>query len=291
MKFGVILPNYGAQAGRLALIDTTHLAESLGFDSAWLTDHLAVPESDGPTYTPIFEAVTTAAFLAASTGSIRLGISALVLPQRNPYEMGKALASIDALSGGRMMLAAGAGWSKGEFENLGYTFADRGKRLDEALMVLRTLWRGGKIISYSGQHYRFEKAQFAPGPLQSGGPPLWAAGNSTRALRRAALLTDGWHPVNLNAEQIAAMLRVIKPLLLNRPFEVAPRLRIALGGEPREDTPLSGSPDQVAAALQAYAAAGVTYAVLHFEGDTQPDRERAMRRFTREVLPRLAGNA
>jgi alkanesulfonate monooxygenase SsuD/methylene tetrahydromethanopterin reductase-like flavin-dependent oxidoreductase (luciferase family) len=109
MKFGVILPNYGPQAGRLATLDTALAAESLGFDSAWLTDHLAVPESDGEAYTPIFEAVTTLAYLAASTGSIRLGISALVLPQRNPYEIGKQMASMDVLSGGRVMLAVGIG--------------------------------------------------------------------------------------------------------------------------------------------------------------------------------------
>jgi len=289
MKFGVILPNYGPQAGRLAILDTALLAESLGFDSAWLTDHMALPESDGPTYTPIFEAVTTAAYLSASTGSIRLGISALILPQRNPYEVGKALSSMDVLSGGRMMLAVGIGWSKGEYANLGYEFSNRGKRMDEGIQVLRTLWRGGRILSYQGKHYNFERAQFSPGPLQSGGPLLWTAGNSPKALRRAVLLTDGWHPVNSSSEEISQMLRVVRPLLAGRPFDVAPRLNVSMGGEPQDGRPLSGSPAQVVEALRAYAGAGVTYAVLHFAGETQPARERAMRAFVREVIPQLAG--
>ncbi len=289
MKFGVILPNYGAQATRLAVLDTALLAESLGFHSAWLTDHMAMPESDGPAYTPIFEAVSTAAYLAASTGSIRLGISALILPQRNPYEMAKALATIDALSGGRVMLALGIGWSKGEYANLGYEFTNRGKRMDEGIQVLRTLWRGGRVISYQGRYYHFERAQFAPAPVQPGGPPLWTAGNSPKALRRAALLTDGWHPTTLKPDEIGQMLRVIRPLLAGRPFEVAPRLSISLGGEARPEQPLSGPPGQVVEAMQAYAAAGVTYMVLQFAAESQPERERAMRLFAREILPQMAG--
>ncbi len=289
MKFGIILPNYGPQAGRLAVLDTALAAESLGFDSVWTTDHMVQPESDGATYTPILEAVTTLAYLAASTGSIRLGVSALILPQRNPVEMAKVLATLDVLSGGRVVLALGIGWSKGEYANLGYEFTNRGKRMDEAIMVLRTLWRGGRIISYQGQHYRFERAQFAPGPVQSGGPPLWTAGNSPRALRRAALLTDGWHPTGIAPEQIAAMLRVIRPLLAGRPFEVAPRISVALDGEARENVQLAGNPDEVAAGLQAFNQAGAGYAALHFIAESQPERERAMRRFMREVAPRLAG--
>jgi probable F420-dependent oxidoreductase len=290
MKFGVILPNYGPAAGRLSTIDTALAAESLGYDSAWVTDHLALPESDGPTYTPILESISTCAYLAASTSRIRLGISALVLPQRNPYEVAKQVATIDVLSGGRTLLAVGTGWSKGEFANLGYPFAGRGKRADEGLRVLRTLWRGGQVISFHGEYSRFEKAQFSPGPIQAGGPPLWAAGNSPKALRRAAMLADGWHPVDLAAEQIADLLRVARPLLLNRPFEVAPRLTLALGAEAATERPhLAGSPQQVAARLRSYAEAGVSYVVLQFSGESQAERARAMRSFAREVMPQLAG--
>lgn len=176
MKFGIVLPNYGPDATRLTILDTALAAERLGYDSVWVTDHLALPETDAERFGQIYETITTLSFLAGSTSRIRLGISALVLPQRNPVEIGKQLATLDVLSGGRLILAAGVGWSKGEFENLGYNFHNRGRRMDEALKVLRTLWRGNKVVSFKGKYYNFERAFFAPQPIQSGGPPLWVAG-------------------------------------------------------------------------------------------------------------------
>jgi len=101
MKFGVVLPSYGAQSGRLATVDTALAAESLGFDSAWTTDHLALPQADAARYSPLLEAVTTLAYLAGLTQRVRLGISALVLPQRNPVEVARQIATLDVLSGGR----------------------------------------------------------------------------------------------------------------------------------------------------------------------------------------------
>lgn len=289
MQFGVILPNYGAQAGRLATVDTALAAESLGFDSVWVTDHLALPEEESAAYTPIFEALATLGYLAGLTARVKLGVSALVLPQRNPLEAGKALATLDVLSGGRTMLAVGIGWSKGEYANLGYAFTNRGKRMDEAMQVLRTVWRGNRVVSYQGKHYHFEKVAFAPGPLRPGGPPLWVAGNSARALRRAVLLADGWHPVDVLPVEVERLLKVAQPLIGQRPFTVAPRLRVALGSQTAEGVPLSGSAEQVAEGLLAYAAAGVNYAVLHFLSESQAERERAMNIFARQVMPQVAG--
>jgi probable F420-dependent oxidoreductase len=289
MNFGVILPNYGPGMGRLPVLDTAHLAESLGFDSVWTTDHLAVSEHESGPYSPLLEALTTLAFLAGSTGSVRLGISALVLPQRSPLEVAKEIATLDVLSGGRVMLAAGIGWSQSEYANLGYPFKNRGARMDEGLQVLRTAWRGSRVISYTGKHYHFDKTAFAPGPVQSGGPPLWVAGNSSRALRRAALLSDGWHPVNLPPSEIERMLRVVKPLLLGRPFTIAPRLTLAFETGLDPAPALNGSPAAIADQLKGYAQSGVEYAVIHFAGETQAARERAMRRFAAEILPALKG--
>jgi probable F420-dependent oxidoreductase len=289
MQFGVILPNYGAQTGRLATVDTALVAENLGFDSVWLTDHLALPEEVSAAYTPIFEVLTTMGYLSGLTARVKLGVSALVLPQRNPYEVGKQMATLDVLSGGRTQLAVGIGWSQGEYENLGYTFSDRAARMDEAIQVLRTVWRGSRVVNFQGKYYRFTKAAFAPPPLQPGGPPLWVAGNSSRALRRAVLLADGWHPVDLPPAEIERLLNTARPLLGQRPFSVAPRLRLAFAPEPLEGFPLSGSPARVAESLRAYACAGVNYAVLHFAAESQAERERAMTLFARQVLPMLAG--
>lgn len=287
MKFGVILPNYGPGCGRLAIVDTAIAAENLGFDSVWTTDHLALPEGESAPYNPIFEALSTIGFLAASTSKVKLGISALVLPQRNPLEVAKSVASLDVLSGGRMLLAVGIGWSQREYSNLGYEFKNRGARMDEAIQVLRSAWRGSRVISYQGKHYAFEKAAFAPGPVQSGGPPLWVAGNSPKALRRSVMLADGWHPVGLPPAEIERLLRVVRPLIANRPFSVAPRLTLASEAGEGQQSALSGPSAQVAEQLEAYRQAGVGYAVLDFRAESQAARERAMRRFAAEVLPQF----
>lgn len=289
MKFGVILPSFGPHSGRLAMVDTVLAAEKLGFDSAWTTDHIALPEADAERFGHIFESITTLGYLAAVSSRIRLGISALVLPQRNPVEVAKQMATLDVLSGGRMMLAAGIGWSAGEYANLGYNFHDRGKRMDEALQVLRTLWRGGKVISYKGKYYNFERVAFSPGPLQSGGPVLWAAGDSPRALRRAVFYADGWHPNTHTLEELARELKVVRPLLLNRPFTVSMRAHLTFG-EADPLKPFSGSPEQIIERLCAYQQAGMNYAVLDFDGDTQAARERAMQAFARQVMPAIPKN-
>jgi probable F420-dependent oxidoreductase len=273
--------------GRLAMVDTLLAAESLGFDSAWTTDHVALPEADADRFGAIYESISSLGYLAAVSARIKLGVSALVLPQRNPVEVAKQMATLDVLSGGRMMLAAGVGWSAGEYANLGYNFHDRGKRMDEALQVLRTLWRGGRVFSYKGKYYQFEKLVFAPGPIQSGGPVLWAAGDSLRALRRAVLYTDGWHPNTLSPEELERALNRVRPLLANRPFTVCMRTGLRLG-EVDPKTPLSGKPDAIIEKLKTYRQAGMTYAVLEFDGETTAARDRAMRSFAQDVAPALA---
>jgi probable F420-dependent oxidoreductase len=288
MKFGVILPNFGSQATRLNILDTALAAERLGYESVWATDHLALPESDADRFGHLFETVTTLAWLAGSTGSIRLGISALVLPQRNPLEVGKMLASLDALSGGRVMLAAGIGWSEGEYRNLGYDFQNRAKRMDEALQVLRTLWRGGRVISYKGKYYSFERVSFSPGPVQSGGPVLWVAGNSLAALRRAAFFADGWHPNLRTPEELERSLKSAARLLGSRPFTVSLRMRVALNRAPETEYTLSGKPPELIERMRAFTSAGMTHAVIHFEADSQAEREAALKSFARDVAPAFA---
>lgn len=287
MKFGVILPSFGPQAGRLAMVDTVLAAEKLGFESAWVTDHIALPEADAERFGHIFESITTLGYLAAMTTRLKLGISALVLPQRNPVEVAKQLATLDVLSGGRIILAAGVGWSAGEYANLGVSFRNRGKRMEEALQVLRTLWRGGKIISYKGKHYRFERVVFSPGPLQSGGPVLWVAGDVPQALKRAVFLADGWHPNTRSPEKLAAEMQTVAPLLRNRPFTVSMRAHVKFGPQD-EKLPLSGSPAQIIDRLREYEQVGMTYAVIEFDADSQAGRERAMQMFASQVMPSFA---
>jgi len=291
MKFGVVLPTYGQGATRLSIIDTALAAEELGFDSIWVTDHLALPQEDAERFGHIFEAITTLSYLAASTRQIRLGISALVLPQRNPLEVGKELATLDALSGGRVILAAGIGWSAGEYANLGYDFHNRGKRMDEALKALRTLWGGGKVISFSGTYYQFEKVVLSPPPVQPGGPPIWVAGDSPIALKRAVYYADGWHPNTQPVEQIRSALQSVRPLILNRPFTVCMRARLQFSSAVRSDKPFSGTPEQISQQIHQYQQAGVDYLIFSCNAETQGERERCLKTFQEQVKPRLTQNS
>jgi probable F420-dependent oxidoreductase len=283
IKFGVILPSYGKQANRLPIVDTAQLAESLRFDSIWVTDHLALPQSESDRFPRLFESISTLSYLAGITRQVKLGISALILPQRHPFEVAREIATIDVLSGGRTLLAAGIGWSEGEYINLGYDFHNRGRRMDEAVKVLRTCWRGREVVSFQGAFYNFEQAYFSPLPLQEGGPPLWIAGNSSAALRRAMNLADGWHPTNISVADLAQAVASFSPLVKARPFTVCARLRLSFSES--ESAQVSGSPDRVTAQLKEYAAAGMNYALLHFDGDSQAARQRAMQTFAAEVAP------
>lgn len=285
MKFGFILPNYGTQASRLALIDSALAAESLGFESIWLTDHLALPEADAEQFGHIYEAVTTMAYLAASTRTIRLGISTLVLPQRNPVEVAKSIATLDVLSSGRINLTTGLGWSQGEYHNLGYNFANRAKRMNEAVQVLRTLWRGQRKSSYTGKYYQFENLVFSPTPVQLGGPPLWIAGDSIHALKRAVFLADGWHPNATTPQDLQEKLSQVRPLILNRPFTIAVRMSINFSLAESHGRILGGTHVQIIEQLSSYQASGMQIAIVNLLSESQAARERAMKLFMKEIAP------
>ncbi|MHB8132861.1 MAG: LLM class flavin-dependent oxidoreductase [Anaerolineaceae bacterium] len=287
MKFGIILPNFGQTATRLSLIDTINAAESLGFDSAWLTDHIALPSSESKGFSHIFESISSMAYLAAQTRTIKLGLSSLVLPQRNPMEIAKSIATIDVLSGGRIMIATGIGWSEGEYKNLGSNFSNRGQRMTEAVRVLRTLWRGQTKASFKGQFYQFEEMTFSPTPIQAGGPPLWIAGNSMPALKRAVFLADGWHPNASTPEKIKAKLDQVQPLIQNRPFTIS--IRFVLDFNPKESSisNLSGNSEKIIKDLNCYKIMGMNYAIIEFSANSQSERERSMRKFVQEVIPNL----
>ncbi len=284
MHWGLALPNYGPHAERLVLVDTAQAAEDLGFDAVWLTDHVALPEEDGARYGRILEAIAGLAYLAGVTERIGLGISALVLPQRQPVIVAKQLATADRLSGGRVRLAVALGWSAGEFANLGAVFAERAARLEEGLRLLRTLWRGPRVVSFHGQYYHVQRAVMDPPPLQPGGPPLWVAGNSPQALQRALFYADGWHPNAREPQWLARQLAAQQAALMSRPFAVVLRIRLDFTAEPSPGR-LAGPPEAIIQQLNAYHRAGATGFVIHFVAATPRQRLQAMRRFMEQVLP------
>ena len=182
------------------------MSEELGFESLWTVEHVVVPSGyesaypyspdgkmPGPEHVPIPDPLTWLAFVAAATTTIRLGTGILILPQRNPLILAKEVATLDRLSGGRVELGVGVGWLEEEFDALGVPFAERGRRTDEYIDVLRKLWREPEI-TYDGEFVKFAPLKSSPKPARESGVPIHVGGHTMAAARRAGRLGDGFFP-------------------------------------------------------------------------------------------------
>lgn len=207
MKFGMMLPTLGPLAsGPHALeaqLAIAQKAEALGFDSLWVPDHVVIPTTIKSRYPyndsgrfpmppeqGFLEPIAALGFLAGVTKRVRLGTWVLVLPHRNPIVTAKTFASLDVLSGGRIMLGAGIGWMEEEITLLGAPFKKRGALSDEYLRAMKELWTNPDP-QFEGQFVRFSGIKCEPKPLQK--PlPVWIGGHSARAMRRVVEFGDGW---------------------------------------------------------------------------------------------------
>ncbi len=171
-------------------------AESLGFDALWIGEHLAF-------HIPAFDALTTMAAVAARTTHIDIGVAAVLLPLRPAAVIAKAATTVDILSGGRLRLGVGVGGDfPKEFEVAGVPMAERGRRVDEAIAIMRALWAPG-AASFHGRFVQFTEVTMEPKPVHPKGPPILVGGRSERAIRRAAALGDGFMPYLYTPAQFA----------------------------------------------------------------------------------------
>jgi probable F420-dependent oxidoreductase len=190
VHLGVILPNYGTGSSPDAIRGVAELAEELGFDSVWATEHIIVgPEAVDP-YGRVYDPLVTLGWIAGWTGRIGLGTSIVLVPLHNPIHLAKEVATLQELSGGRFTLGVGMGWHRDEFEFMGVEFEGRGRRADEAIGLMRALWNGEH--DFEGQYWSYHHATSEPHP--SPPPQIWVGGSSDRAIRRARELGDAWHP-------------------------------------------------------------------------------------------------
>jgi probable F420-dependent oxidoreductase len=294
MEFGLVLPSMPAGASREGIEAAAEVAERLGYRDVWTTDHVLVERESARQYGHIFEALVTLAYVAGHATRVRLGTSVIVVPQRNAVVLAKELASIDALSGGRLTAGVGVGWDEAEFANLGVEdrFHRRGAYLDEAIALWRHLWSGSKE-PFAGRFHRIEDFSFGPLPAQGAELPIWVGGRSRAALERAGRLGDGYHssmsgPAQL-AERIPVVLAAAERAERPRPA-LSARVRVLLaeraGMAARSRTGsyvMAGSPEELTAEIGRFAALGIEHLVLGF-GATDPDRLiPAVERFEREV--------
>jgi probable F420-dependent oxidoreductase len=190
VHLGVILPNFGRASSPDAIRSVTEAAEELGFDSVWTTEHFVVGPDAADPYGRGYDSFVTLGWIAGWTERVALGTSIVLVPLRNPIHLAKEAATLQELSGGRLRLGVGMGWYEPEFTMMAVPFRGRGRRGDEALRLMKALWRGES--SFRGEHWGFEEAVF--GPLPEPQPEIWVGGSSPPALRRVRELGDVWHP-------------------------------------------------------------------------------------------------
>jgi probable F420-dependent oxidoreductase len=303
MRYGVHLAASGPQATPERIGQLAARAEALGFDSVWVSDHVVIPTewaSEYPYGPPgtftlassrnYFEPLITLAWVAGATRSIRLGISVLVVPYRNPVLAAKQLATLDTLSGGRLIVGIGVGWFQEEFEALGNPyFRQRGALTDEYIRIYQALW-SGEPAGFEGRFYQLRPVVSEPRPARQPGPPIWVGGHGERAYRRTAELGSAWAAIRIDVEQFEAGARRIRELAAerNRP---TPELTTRCNFGPNlsvgsRDYELYGEPAAIAEKLSRYAAAGCAEVILDLiPRDSTTAMLEAMDRFTQEVRP------
>ncbi len=317
MHFGLSLSGRGPLAKPDALIKLAEKAEALRYSSIFVTDHVVIPLSVASTYpySPsgqvgsdwldgYLEPLALMSFLAGATSRIRLGTSVLIIPYRNPVVTAKTLATLDVMSGGRIILGAGAGWMKEEFEALqAPAFGERGRVTDEYIRLLRECW-SREPVEFSGAYYRLPAVSARPKPLQAGGIPIWTGGHTDAALRRAGEISDGWHPIGLRppallhppeyAEKVAVIRDWARKagrdpkavtLTFRAPLDLAGRRARPAGGDRALFT---GTAAEIIGDIRAYQAVGVTHFIFDLAPTDVRGRLSMMERFAEDVRPRVA---
>ena len=276
ISLGVLRPELWA--------DVTSEADRLGFESVWLPEHLVIPVqlagspfagSDHPPIPsdiPVFDAFTYLAFLAGRTSRIHFGTQVYNIGLRHPFAVARAVTTLDVVSGGRVEFGIGASWLQAEWEAVGLDFATRGRRVDEAIEVCRRLW-SEPVVEHHGEFFDFGPVMFEPKPIHAPWPPLHIGGDGPAALRRAALVGDGWIPMNHTVDQI--------------PEAAAGSTGCAgRSGRPGTVEITLGARDLGGDALRRMADAGVGRALVK-PWDEGREAVEGLRRFADQVLPEL----
>lgn len=291
MRYGIALPNFTDFASPDAIEAAAAVAEQLGWDAVWTTDHVLVDHGEqAEDYRVNFDAIQTLAWVGARHPSLRLGTSVIVVPQRNAVVLAKELATLDALSGGRVVAGVGVGWNAREFANLGAgeRFPTRGAYLSETIALWRHLWSGSSE-PFRGRFHQLEDYVFGPLPPQGAALPIWIGGRSEPALRRAGRLADGYHSSATSPETYGQRLPVIRAAAeeAGRPMPaLSARVRVEFG--PRSGAryyAMRGTSEQVAAEVRKFAALGVADLALSWTESPGPEIAANVERFAAEVAP------
>jgi probable F420-dependent oxidoreductase len=220
MKVGIHLAQFGRSASPDAIRGGAKRAEELGFSDVWVSDHIVVPAAQDYPSPYLYDPFVTLTWAAAATTTIGLGTSVIVAPQYHPLWLANTLASLDALSTGRVIAGLGIGWSEAEFAALDQPFRNRGRRLDEIIDVLRVAWRDDPS-SHAGEFYDFTDMRVLPKPARD--IPVWVGGTSDAAYARAFTRGDGYHAIGLDTDGVRAMVKRVRETKPDESFTISLR--------------------------------------------------------------------
>ena len=266
MKIGFSLSNNQGIEDVQEILRLATRAEELGFDSVWASEHVFnvsyVQERIGNR--PYYEPLTILSYVAATTKTIELGTSVLVLPYHNPIRLAKTAATLDVLSGGRLTLGIGVGVIEQELEAMGSSFGERGTITDESIAIMKELWTQ-EDPSYQGRFHSFSGMKFSPKPAQKPHIPLLIGGTSRAAIRRAARAGNGWHPTALDPETLSQGIRYLRERVLGEgrePAEIPVSVSAAIGEAPQGRYSLGEDPAEILQKAQVYESLGVDRLVI-----------------------------
>jgi len=210
MRIGFFLPQIGPAADVDAIAKVAKRAEELSYDSLWVTERLLYPTNPKTTYyggplpepyKRVFDPLETLTFAAALTSRVALGTSVLDIPFYNPVLLARELTTLDVLSGGRLRVGFGLGWSQDEHDATGASMKIRGKRADEFISVLKAIWTTDPS-EFHGKYFQLPKSIIQPKPVQKPHPPIYLAAFSPGAMKRTAKMANGWMPVGMTVDQL-----------------------------------------------------------------------------------------
>ena len=314
MKFGIMLPHYRQVASASGIIRMAREAESMGFHSIWVSEHIVVPDEDVERFgLGYYDPFTVLGYVAAVTERVSLGTSIIILPLRNPLHLAQVAATVDQLSGGRLILGVGVGSAEPEYAALSANWPERGSVADEALEVLKHVWTV-EHPHFQGRHFNISGVNSYPKPVQSPHPPLWIGGGSRRSIRRAAEFGDAWHPTRPSPQLLEEGIPRLREqatragrdpesikITARHPMKVLDDSvvgRTAGSGQGSDATwPLVASPGRIIEAAQGLQDAGVEhlvmdtfYSIPELHQESVDSVLATMERFASQVLPHFEGS-
>ncbi|MFH8346067.1 TIGR03619 family F420-dependent LLM class oxidoreductase [Streptomyces sp. NPDC018045] len=286
-----------AAAGPADLVEIARAADRHGFAYVACCEHIGVPRRLAAAMSTVwYDPVATLAYLAAATTRVRLLSHIALVGLKHPLISAKQYATLDHLSGGRLILGVGAGHVREEFDALGVDFSRRGALLDEAIDALKAALGPGEFPSYRGERIAFEGLGQSPRPVQVPRPPVWVGGSSPAAVRRAAVRGDGWLPQGDRRDQLPARLARLRRLReeagIRTPAEAGAITEPLYVGEPGWEVgrrTLAGAPERLAESLREYRAMGVRQIQVRFRSRSRTELTDQMAAFAEGVAPHLDG--